>query len=43
MERKTAGEFDQELLNLFDKYVCTETSTGAGSSSGRRSSRWARR
>jgi carboxymethylenebutenolidase len=21
MERKTAGEFDQELLNLFDKYV----------------------
>jgi hypothetical protein len=40
MERKTAADFDQELLILFDAHV-HGTLTGAGSSIAPGRSRWA--
>jgi hypothetical protein len=40
MGEKTASDFDQELLNLFDKYVHGFVDR-RGSWMARRSSRWA--
>ena len=40
MERKKASDYPQELLNLFDRYVCTVNWTGAAFWRGLRSSPW---